>query len=397
MKAPGAGILTGRRAAFWLLLAVGLSGVVMLVQAFHRAYRSIGYDFTARMEQCRAFFEGVDPYAVATRFPLTYPLFHCVALAPLAHMPYWLANLLWFAVNWACAWFSAWYILRSVGPHLSRDQLVAVAALVFVLSFEIIQNNFLNGQTNFVLLALCVLAFKFLQERRPVASGLALAAGVALKVTPLILLPYLLVRRAWKAAAWALIGILGFVFLLPWMLRGGAVWAYHHGYLFNYLAPQILHGGNSVPLSSTFALSPFVHAALPALEGSVVSFTIAVLVLVPPAILTVKTPPEATVRQTMLFAAFLTAIPWMTPISETHHLAFLLPGAGILTYRYLLRPGLRPASRVLALLALYLPLWLGLYAFAAYAIAIGVNYGLVCFAALREPETAPEQPAAMPA
>jgi hypothetical protein len=373
-----------RKLTLLLEAAAGLTTVVMLVQAFHRAYRAIGYDFTARLEQTRAFFHGVDPYGVATLFPLTYPLFNCVFLAPLAFMPYALANLLWFVLNGVCLWWAIRYLLRTFEPSLSRPDFWALFALGFLLSLNIVQNNFLNGQTNFLLLALCVLCFKYLREKRPIAAGLFLAAGVAVKVTPLILVAYLVSRRAWAALAWTFVGSLVFIFGLPWILAGGAVWDYYHGYLLNYLLPQIGHGADSLPLSQTYAFSAYVRAAVPSLHGPFVSLSAAALVLAPLVFLTIRTPVDSTRRQTLLFSAFLAAILWISPVSETHHLAYVLPAAYILTYHFLSRTELGLARRILPPAGIYLLLWLGQYTFAAYFAAIGICYVLLCSAALLE-------------
>lgn len=80
---------------------------------------------------------------------------------------------------------------------------VAVGLLV---PFRLVLSNFEHAQVNLVVLGL-VLAGFYLLERRPWAGGLLFGIGSAIKATPILLLPYLVWRRRWKALGCAFVGV----------------------------------------------------------------------------------------------------------------------------------------------------------------------------------------------
>src|ERR1700681_2182368 len=76
------------------------------------------------------------------------------------------------------------------------------------------------GQPNLVLLAMMLLGFWWLQNGRPWAAGSMFALATAIKVFPVAVLPYLLWRRRWAAAA-SMVAFTGiFLFVVPAPVRG---------------------------------------------------------------------------------------------------------------------------------------------------------------------------------
>lgn len=73
-------------------------------------------------------------------------------------------------------------------------------------------------QTNLLVLCMLVLALRWL-DRRPTWAGVALGLAFNIKYLPVVLLPYLLLRRRWRAAAAFLAAIPAFA-LLPAVLTG---------------------------------------------------------------------------------------------------------------------------------------------------------------------------------
>ncbi len=351
----------------WTIMAV------LLVQAFHNAYRAEGYDFTPRLEAAKALVGGSNPYNLSTPFPLTYPMFICVLLIPLAWLPYGLSNFLWFALNSACLWFSTRFILVIYDPHLNKAEFKRLFILCFLLFLNLVQNNFANGQVNFFVLALCALSLKFLLEKRPVLAGWLLAGAISVKLTPLILAGYLFFKKEWTALAWTLVGTLVFVLRLPYLFGGPAVLADYHGYLFNYVIPSFAVVGDR--LSEVYQFKSYLHFIFPFLNGITLSLTSDFLTLVPLVLLQARPAPGGSQGvQALIFSTYLTLSLWLSPISETHHLAALFPGVFILTYHSIweskghLRPGLVP------LVLIYLFVWFGKISFVFYFLAIGACY-----------------------
>ena len=306
----------------------------LLLQAFHNAYRLNGYDFTPRLGAAKALTSGANPYAISTPFPLTYPMFICVLLIPLAWLPYWLSNFLWFALSAVCLWFSMCFILETYNSRLTQDEFKKIFVFCFLLLLNLVQNNFANGQVNFFVLALCVLSLNFLLGKRPAMAGWLLAAAISVKLTPLLLTGYLFFKREWTALAWTLMGSFVFILALPYLFAGPSVLNDYHGYLFDYVIPSFAVLGDQ--LSETYQFKSYLHWVCPFLNGISLSLASDLLTLVPLVFLQIRAVLVDSKRvQVLVFSAYLALSLWLSPISETHHLAALFPAIFILTYHLL--------------------------------------------------------------
>jgi hypothetical protein len=356
--------------------------LVFLIQAFHHAYRPEGYDFTPRLEAARALVSGVNPYLLPTPFPLTYPLFICVLLLPLAWLPYGLANLLWFLLGAVCLWFSARWTLEAYDSRAGERDFRFAFILFFFALLNLIQNNFVNGQVNLAVLALCLLFFKSLNQKRHAAAGAFLAAAVAFKCTPLILAAYLVFRREWKTLAWTFFFTPLFLFALPAIFGGAAIFGYYQGYLFHYVLPSF--SSPPFPPGTDFQLKNYLHALFPSLGGVGLSLAADLPVLALPAWLQLSNRKPSMKFEVLIFSAYMALAPWLTPISETHHLAAIFPAILILT-RYFLWEKTGPwGPRLLALGMVYALTWAGKFSFEFYFLLIGTCYFLMLYLAWKE-------------
>lgn len=368
--------------------------VLFLVQAYHRAYRPFGYDLTPRLAAATALLGGRDPYGLLTPFPLTYPLFICVLFVPLARLPYWAANLAWFLVSVASLAASVAVIFRLVAPGGSWRRARELFVLCFLPLSNVIQSNLVNGQVNFFVLALCTLGLRALLRRKAWMAGLLIAAAISIKLTPAILVVYLLLRRDWAATGWTCLGVLLFTVLLPYAVAGPSIVDFYHGYLRNYVLPTLASGGTT-NLATTFALSSYVHALVPSLHGVALGAIAAALALVPLAVLQLRAAGagESASREALLFCGYLAASLWILPISETHHLAALIPALVILTWYSLRARGDGLVRRLVPVLLMDGLILLGVVSFVFYFAAIAICYGLLCHL-LATPQPAGEmQPA----
>ena len=91
--------------------------------------------------------------------------------------------------------------------------------MAVALSLHPILGDLSHGNVNVFIAFLVVAALELLRRRRDAAAGLTLALAVACKVTPALFLPYLVWKRAWKATAFALVG-LGVWLLVPGLAFG---------------------------------------------------------------------------------------------------------------------------------------------------------------------------------
>ena len=101
---------------------------------------------------------------------------------------------------------------RKPGPWL--EALPGFVTVTFVFDM------FDLGQPNLVLLALMLYGFWLLRDQRGWMAGSMFALATAIKVFPVAVLPYLVWRRQWAAAASMLVFIGVFLFVLPAPFRG---------------------------------------------------------------------------------------------------------------------------------------------------------------------------------
>jgi hypothetical protein len=95
-----------------------------------------------------------------------------------------------------------------------------VAALPSVIALPVIWENFNYGQPNLMLLAVMLAGLALLSSGRQGAAGAMFAFATALKAFPVAVLPYLLWRRRWRAAASMVAVAAGLLLLVPAPFRG---------------------------------------------------------------------------------------------------------------------------------------------------------------------------------
>ncbi len=179
-----------------VLLAVALAVVAMSELANVLARRT---DFTTFLEAARALTGGLDPYAVSGGAYL-YPPTFAALLAPLLAVPVTAASLLWFSLK--TAWIM--HCLAQIFAMLVPDELtvgkrwaLATGVLLVTATFWVADLQY--GNTNVVILALCVGAVAADLRDRAWLAGLLLALAVTIKLTPVVLLGWFLARQRWRA------------------------------------------------------------------------------------------------------------------------------------------------------------------------------------------------------
>jgi alpha-1,2-mannosyltransferase len=132
----------------------------------------------------------------------TYPPFSALLFAPFAHSPLRVAEVTFSWVNLAGVLALMMVSLRAVCASLDRRTILwwALVLLVPVLLFDPVRQTFLLGQVN-IILALMVVADMCLEL--PIPRGILVGLAAAIKLTPIILIPYLLLTKQVRAALWA--------------------------------------------------------------------------------------------------------------------------------------------------------------------------------------------------
>ena len=144
----------------------------------------------------------------ATHLGFTYPPFSALLFAPVAHLPTRVCEVAFSWLNLAAVLLLVVACLRAVSHTLERRTVLwwALVLLVPVVLLDPVRQTFLLGQVN-ILLTLLVVADVTLDL--PLPRGILVGLAAAIKVTPLILIPYLFLTRQGRAGLRALATFLG--------------------------------------------------------------------------------------------------------------------------------------------------------------------------------------------
>lgn len=169
----------------------------------------------------RGLYTGVAPSGDWTSELLfTYPPFAAIMLAPFASLPAPVADWLWFLLSLAVYPVLAILLLRQAPGARTRPQLTSVlaGALVSVgllLTQPVSHGLFVGQISGFIILVALLEAAGIVPPRW---RGFLVGLVAAVKLIPLVFVPYFLVTRQWRAARNSLIGfgaatLLGFAVL----------------------------------------------------------------------------------------------------------------------------------------------------------------------------------------
>ena len=183
-----------------------------------------GVVFTGYTQVGEVVLQGGDPYGLPINTWPPFFLFLAAGLALSARVSLPIALLLWQLGSVATVWGSCRLMARLVGeepaPFTSSAVLVPV-----VMTARLLQEHLQHTQINLYVMFLVLLAFYLFQRRREPLGGLALATATSLRAVPLLFLPYLLYKRAWRAAAWTAAFLLVLNVVLPLVTLGAATTA----------------------------------------------------------------------------------------------------------------------------------------------------------------------------
>jgi len=320
-------ILSTRHARIVAAAILLVVGGFFIPQAHRRMTRSRGNDLTVYLASGQALMHGDNPYAIPLpQGHAPYPLTVDALLIPLTWVPTGLAQAVWFATN-AGALLASLLLLEHMWGHASGSvslastvPLVVRIALVVVAFLVPFQSHFTLGQMDLVVLGLCCLFFRAHLAGRYAAASMWLGAAIAMKLTPLAFVVGVARRRQYRTlaltAGWAVLWAIG----LPALVSDRVLALYGDAWM------RVLRSRVEIPVSlweSRFTLAGALayvwprSATVPGLR-----YWAAAAVLAPIAVAEGRVG-SASRGRLMVFAATLVAIPLISPISETHHLAIL--------------------------------------------------------------------------
>ena len=165
----------------------------------------------------------------ADHLGFTYPPFSALLFAPFAHLPVRVCEVVFSCVNLAALFGLLAVSLRAVCRVLDRRSILwwALLLLLPVVLFDPVRQTFLLGQVN-IILSLMVVAD--LTMDLPVPRGVLVGLAAAIKVTPLILIPYLFMTRQGRAGMRASVSFAAAA-LLAAVVNASTSWSYWTHYI----------------------------------------------------------------------------------------------------------------------------------------------------------------------
>ncbi len=159
----------------------------------------------------------------------TYPPFSALLFSPFAHFPLRACEVIFSWVNLAALFALIVVSLRAVCSALDKRTVVwwGLALVLPVLLFDPVRQTFLLGQVN-IILALMIVADLTLDL--PLPRGILVGLAAAIKVTPIILIPYLFLTRQGRSGLRAIASFCAAA-LLATAFNGSTSWAYWTHYI----------------------------------------------------------------------------------------------------------------------------------------------------------------------
>ncbi len=173
-------------------------------------------DYTHFYHAARAMLDGKDIYASGTGEGYIYPPLLAFLYQPLAWFDFDTSCRLWLVIgallSLLATWVGARECVRRIIAGAGWDHAFLVFVLITALMTDKVRAELRMGQTNVILFLMMVLAMRWI-DRRPSLAGLALGLAFNIKYLPIVLLPWMIVRRRWAAAGWYVGSIVLFTFL----------------------------------------------------------------------------------------------------------------------------------------------------------------------------------------
>ena len=341
--------------------------------------RANQWDFSLYYIQSLAMRHGINPYltdvsplgaklglqAAPIRYAVDTPTFLLV-FEPLTRLSPDGAHLVWLilgSIAFACALF----VLLSGEPGIDRTSAFSIAAIMGC--FPPLIDHFQQGQSQVFVLVMLALSMRLMQRRRDGAAGLILAAATLLRLYPMVLAGYLVVRGRWRCLSWMIAGL----------ILGGALTAAMLGIerTLSFFTALGLTGGNnllSLPASlvtrPNLGMSAFLTQAMPGMSGSILKILKLALALFLIGLTALSTWSSAsTDLDNRAFALWTVTMLMIAPIVWLHYLVILLLAYAEMIAAYA-RGHLTSTSARLALASF---LWIALWSEVTFGFAGQMN------------------------
>jgi alpha-1,2-mannosyltransferase len=301
--------------------SVAIYALVLVQASLHQQ------DFGAYLGAARDVLDGRPLYSTFLQHPFPdptlrpayiYPPAFALLVTPLGLLPPALAGAIWLIINQAALAATMWIVLRWLRP----TSWAVAAIIVGTVTFYPLWIDVVQGQANLPVLFLTVLGIAGV-IRGDTRFGLTIGIAAALKLTPALLLLWLVLDRRFRAAAWMLGGLVAasalaalvrfpdtVVFVervVPALARGTAFYANQS------LAGVMARIGSPNAYTDPWIVLPDVALMVTAIALVVLWFFRS------------PRPDDSRWPGLLRAAAFLPLLPLLSSVTWPHHLVILLP------------------------------------------------------------------------
>lgn len=202
------------------------------------------------------------------RHSFPYPPLFALLMVPLTFLPMWARNVIWYAVlvgaTYGC--FRICEMLAVRAFQVARQELYWLRLFAVVLSLKFVLSVFENQAYDSLVFLFILVGLHSLSQNRSFGAAAGLAAAIALKPTPALMLLYALFLHKWKVFAlavgvWLALSILPDVFFTP--NRPGP------GYLLTWITEVAIGGLLGTTPDSYYPLMKHVGLLNQSLKGLV--------------------------------------------------------------------------------------------------------------------------------
>jgi hypothetical protein len=324
-----------------------LFAVASLALFFYQCIRNINkfatIDLTSYIRASDCFFNGGNPYVEASRRYI-YPLFLLLIVYPFQFLMSsaalkGLTAAIWslgLYLSFTLALTGSWKYLygdRSHKEALKRHFLPL--CLIVVMLHPALQDEFLNGQVNLLVLGATVAFFLLVDRNKMFWGALFLAAAASIKISPGLCLLYPLLMGRYRTVFYFFPLLALFTVGIPWLINPHSLDYYR--YFVGDVMPSITgsdFAGGFKSFSVVSTLSYIFHIAwYPPLKIAVVCALAAALCAPIIRYGHINATRNNRWGRFVTFAAIISVIPLTFPMSEAHHLLILvIPGIAIVAY-----------------------------------------------------------------
>lgn len=198
----------------------------------------------------------------ACELSFTYPPAFAFAMLPFVAVPLGVAIFIWYLITLACTvlccWLSETLALRLFPEPWPVKQRIWFRTVSIFLSLKFILAVYEDQAYDLLILPFTLYGILALVDRQNLRGAVSLAVAAAMKVTPLIFLPYLLFKRRFLAAG-VFVAVLAVVSFLPdvFFTPQGASHGYFVTWMREVAAPGLFENAAGTKLAFWDGANPF--------------------------------------------------------------------------------------------------------------------------------------------